>query len=100
MAIAELTTDTQVKTQLQLLQDISRGSEARDFAVRFWDGSTWEPGAGQPAQFTLVLNHAGSLRKMLWPPNDMSVAEAYIYDDCNIEGDLPAFIRFFRGLGA
>jgi cyclopropane-fatty-acyl-phospholipid synthase len=100
MAIAELTTHSQVKSQLQLLQDISRGSEPRDFAVRFWDGSTWEPDAGRPGLFTLVLNHAGSLRKMLWPPNDMSVAEAYIFDDCNIEGDLPAFIRFFRGLGA
>jgi cyclopropane-fatty-acyl-phospholipid synthase len=100
MAIAELTTDSQVKTQLQLLQDIMRGCQPCDVAVRFWDGSTWESDTGRLPLFTLVLNHAGSLRKMLWPPNDMSVAEAYIYDDCNIEGDLAAFIRFFRGLGA
>jgi len=100
MATAALTADTRVKTQLQLLQDLTRGCESCDFLVRFWDGSTWEPEPGRTALFTLVLNHPDSLRKMLWPPNDMSVAEAYVYDDCNIEGDLPAFIRFFRGLGA
>jgi len=100
MATAALTADARIKTQLQLLQDLTRGCEPRDFLVRFWDGSTWEPEPGRPALFTLVLNHPGSLRKMLWPPNDMSVAEAFVYEDCNIEGDLPAFIRFFRGLGA
>jgi cyclopropane-fatty-acyl-phospholipid synthase len=100
MAIAESTISAPIKTQIDLLQDLAHGCEPYAFQVRFWDGSTWEPQAGRQPAFTLVLNHPGSLRKMLWPPNDMSVAEAYIYDDCNIEGDLPAFIRFFRGLGA
>jgi cyclopropane-fatty-acyl-phospholipid synthase len=100
MATAQLTIDTEVQRQRELLRDLMHGSPPREFSVRFWDGSTWEPDDGRPIQFTLVLNHPGALRKMFWPPNDLSVAEAYVYDDCNIEGDLPAFIRFFRGLAA
>ena len=80
MATAELTADARVRTQLELLQDLTRG-QPRDFSVRFWDGSTWDSNSGGPALFTLVLNHAGALRRMLWPPNDLNVAEAYVYDD-------------------
>jgi cyclopropane-fatty-acyl-phospholipid synthase len=64
----------------------------RDFAVRFWDGSLMEPDAGQPARFTLVLNHPGALRRMFWIFNKASVGEAYIYGDIDIEGDIEHFI--------
>jgi cyclopropane-fatty-acyl-phospholipid synthase len=100
MAIADLTSDVAIKSQLKLLQDLTQGIESAPWGVRFWEGSTWEAAPDQPAVFTLVLNHPGALRKMLWPPSDLRVAEAYIYDDCNIEGDLPAFIRLFRGVAA
>jgi cyclopropane-fatty-acyl-phospholipid synthase len=60
----------------------------RDFAVRFWDGSTWEPEPGQTARFTIVLRHPGSLRRMFWPPTGLTVGEAYIYDDFDVEGDI------------
>jgi cyclopropane-fatty-acyl-phospholipid synthase len=100
MAITDLATDIAVRSQLKLVQDLAQRAEPAPWAVRFWEGSTWEVAPDQPALFTLVLNHPGALRKMLWPPSDLRVAEAYIYDDCNIEGDLPAFIRLFRGVAA
>jgi len=98
LATTLLTTDAQVQPSLAVLQDLVGGYTPRDFAVRFWDGTTWGPGPDQPANFTLVLNHPGSLRKMFWPPRFLSLAQAYIYDDFNVEGDLVAFAGFLRYL--
>lgn len=58
----------------------------RTFAVRLSDG-TELPGARTPA-FGLVLRHPGALRRMLMPPIELSMGEAYIYDDFDIEGDI------------
>jgi len=51
-----------------------------------WDGTVWEAEPGQPTRFMLVLKHPGALRKMFWPPGELALAEAYIYDDFDIEG--------------
>jgi cyclopropane-fatty-acyl-phospholipid synthase len=60
------------------------------FAVRFWDGTLWEANAGSEPEFTLVLRHPGAVRAMFWPPGELTVAEAYVYDDFDVEGDLEA----------
>src|SRR5262245_643359 len=76
-----------------LLAQLCDGCSPRDFAVRYWAGSSDGPDAGHDARFTLVLKHAGSLRQMLWPFNKAAVGEAYIYDDIDIEGDIMAFFE-------
>jgi cyclopropane-fatty-acyl-phospholipid synthase len=58
----------------------------RNFVIRLWDGSTL-PGISHPA-FTLVLNHPGALRRMFTPPIELSLGEAFIYGDFEIEGDI------------
>jgi cyclopropane-fatty-acyl-phospholipid synthase len=53
--------------------------------VRLWDGQTW----GAPdARCTLVLKHPGTLRRLCTDPSELSLGEAYIYDDVDIEGDV------------
>ena len=64
----------------------------RDFAIRLWDGTTLGPDSGQPARFTLVVNHPGALRQMFWPFNYSNVGEAYIFNDIDIEGDPERFM--------
>src|SRR5437763_1389878 len=92
MATIQLETkDRSVQDSLSLLQTLLRGYGPRDFAVRFWDGTTWEPDSGREARFTLVLQHPGSVRKMFWPPGGSTLAEAYVYDDFDIEGDILPF---------
>ena len=74
-----------------LLDEIFAGYRRRDFAVRLWDGSTWHPAGDEAARFTLVLRHPGALRAMLLPsPDELSLGEAYVSDDFDIEGDLEA----------
>ncbi len=54
--------------------------------VRLWDGSVWPE--HRPAKATLVLRHPGALRAMFLPGNEVALAEAYLYDDFDVEGDL------------
>jgi cyclopropane-fatty-acyl-phospholipid synthase len=86
-------TEHAVQTSLEVLEEILGAYQPRDFAVRLWDGTVWPPAPGQPAAFTLVLRHPGALRAMFLPPSEMHLAEAYIYDDFDIEGDIEAVFR-------
>jgi len=60
----------------------------RDFQVRLWDGTTW--GAEKQPRFTLVLKHPGALQAMVLSPSELTLGEAYICDDFDIEGDIEA----------
>ncbi|HEY6285011.1 MAG TPA: cyclopropane-fatty-acyl-phospholipid synthase family protein [Ktedonobacteraceae bacterium] len=84
--------DQALQTTLSLLQDLFGSIQQHNFAMRLWDGSTWRPDAGsqEPVRFTVVLQHPGALRKMFLPPNDLTLGEAYIYNDFDIEGDIEA----------
>jgi cyclopropane-fatty-acyl-phospholipid synthase len=79
-----------VQTGLSILRRIFSGYHPRDFAFRFWDGTMWGPEAGQATRFTFVLRHPGALRKMFLHADDLSLGEAYIYDDFDLEGDFNA----------
>ena len=61
----------------------------RPFDVRFWDG-TVDRGQNPQAPFTLVLNRPAALRRMLFPPNEMSIVESYIAGDVDIDGSMEA----------
>src|ERR671932_426626 len=80
-------------TTIAVLEDLFADYHPRDFAVRLWDGTTWEPDAGEKAHFTLVLRHPGALRAFLGAPSELALAEAYLYDDVDVEGDVEALIR-------
>ena len=85
--------DKAARTTMAILHELLGDLHPRDFAVRLWDGTVWEPEPGHPARFTLVLNHPGALRCMAVPPSDLQMAEAYIYGDCDIEGDIESVFR-------
>ena len=98
MSQLQTSSDPAVQQTQSLLDALTDGYTPRDFAVRFWDGSTRDPESGQSACFTLVLQHPGALRRMFWPPHRMPLGEAYIYDDFDVEGDIHAFLRFIHHL--
>ncbi len=69
----------------RILEKLFGSPAGRDFSVRFWTGDTEGP-TGAP--FTLVLGWPGALRSMLLPPTERSLGEAYVFGDCDVEGDL------------
>jgi cyclopropane-fatty-acyl-phospholipid synthase len=67
----------------------------RRHAVRYWTDTVEPAGAaplsrGAEPPFTLVLTSAGALRRMFLPPTELTLAEAFIHGDLDIEGDVEA----------
>jgi cyclopropane-fatty-acyl-phospholipid synthase len=52
--------------------------------VRAWDGSEAGP-AGTP---TVVVRDRRALRRLLWQPNELGLARAYVAGDLDLDGDL------------
>jgi cyclopropane-fatty-acyl-phospholipid synthase len=70
----------------------------RTFDVRYWDGSL-DRGNARPPRFTIVIARPGALRRMLLPPSELSLAEAFISGDVDIEGDLETTVRLADEVG-
>jgi cyclopropane-fatty-acyl-phospholipid synthase len=70
----------------------------RIFDVRYWDGSL-DRGNAKPPRFTIVIARPSALRRMLLPPSELSLAEALISGDVDIEGDLEATFRLANQVG-
>lgn len=93
----------EVAAALAVLDRILAGYRRRDFALRLWDGTSVPANPGEEARFTLVLNRPGALRRMLLPPTELALGEAYLDGDFDIEGDIIAAMRLgdvFENLGA
>src|SRR5690606_20543589 len=58
----------------------------RSFDIRLWDGTSLA-GTGE-RDFTLVVRSPGSLRRMFSPPVELSLGEAYLRGDFDVEGNL------------
>ncbi len=56
--------------------------------VRLWDGTYWP--SREPRAATLRLNHPGALRAMLAAGTEVALAEAYLRNDFDVEGDIEA----------
>jgi cyclopropane-fatty-acyl-phospholipid synthase len=61
---------------------------SRQFDIRYWDGSREEVPRDVP--FTLLINRPGALRRMLLPPNELTIIEAALSGDIDLEGDMEA----------
>ena len=73
---------------LAFLQDMLGGIHPRDFSFRLWDGSVWDAERGEPSQFTMVLRNPAALRTMFWSPSELTLGEAYLRNDLDVEGDI------------
>jgi cyclopropane-fatty-acyl-phospholipid synthase len=52
--------------------------------VRAWDGSEAGP-TGTPV---LVIRHKRALRRLMWQPNELGLARAYVAGEIDVDGDL------------
>lgn len=79
---AQLNTTQTIQSPLEISRSIVEllaGAVAgRGFAVKWWDGSLDAPLA---PRWTLTLGHPGALRRMLMPPTELALAEAFIRKD-------------------
>jgi len=90
--LATTARDSSVEITLELLDLVLADYRPRNFAIRLWSGDVW--GNSENSHFSLVLKHPDSLRRMLVGANQVTLGEAYIYDDFDIEGDVEAAFEF------
>jgi len=69
---------------LRPLVDATLGEDAT-VRVRCWDGSDYGP-ADAPVQ--VVFRTRRALRRLLWAPNELGFARAYVSGDVDLEGDV------------
>lgn len=84
--ISSLTERDHLKTSRAILGLLFGAAETRAFATRWWDGSLDLP-LLEP-QFTLEFRRPGALRRMLLRPTELSLAEAFIRKDFEVDGDI------------
>jgi cyclopropane-fatty-acyl-phospholipid synthase len=70
----------------------------RGFAVQLWNSE--ELPAESSAPFTLVLNHPGALRRMFSLPIELSLGEAFINKDFDIDGDIFSAFAWMDSIAA
>ncbi len=90
--------DQAVRLTLDLLDSLFKGDGAKHVGVRLWDGTRWPDDSPRPA--VLVLKHPGALRAMLLPGTEVGLAEAYLYDDFDIEGNIESVFGLADALTA
>jgi cyclopropane-fatty-acyl-phospholipid synthase len=88
MKTQPMRTDNLAARSLSILQFLLRDHHPRDYAIRLWDGTTWDAEPGQPVRFTMVICHPGSLRTMFLGQSENAMGRAYVYDDFDIEGNM------------
>jgi cyclopropane-fatty-acyl-phospholipid synthase len=81
--------DPATRASLAFLHDLFAGYPPADVAVRTRDGAGWRQSASP--RFTIVLNHPAAARRMFSPPKLLSLCEAYLYGDIDVEGDIEGF---------
>jgi cyclopropane-fatty-acyl-phospholipid synthase len=78
--------DPDVRTSIRCFEQLTADYQGRSFAVRLWEGTKWCH-AQQP-HFTLVIKHPGALRNIFASPTQLTLGQAFINDDLDIDGDL------------
>ena len=71
-----------------VLSEIFDGCSLEKVSVRLSDGTAWPD--ERPRSAVLALKHCEALRRMFLPGTEVGLAEAYLHNDFDIEGDIEA----------
>jgi len=77
-----------IRAAQRVVAELFGPTSAREFAVRYWDGTLEQPTGRRHPPFSLEIRHPAALRRMLLPPTELSIAEAYIRGDIDVGGDI------------
>lgn len=93
-------TDSGVPASQEVVEAIFGPVRERRFAVRYWDG-TFEPaGATSTPECTIRFERPGALRRMLLPPTELSIVEALISGDIEIDGSMESVMFLGDQIGS
>jgi cyclopropane-fatty-acyl-phospholipid synthase len=70
------------------LDGLFQGYQGPAFAVRLWDGCRWTSQPDQAPACTFVVTHPKALTALLARPSELTLGEAFIHGELDVEGDL------------
>ena len=91
--------DHGVDTTIGVLDLVFGGPSDRNFDIRLWNGVVHRGTAEPRADFSLDVRRRGALRRMLLPPSELSIVEAFISNDIEIEGNVESAMGLADSIG-
>ena len=80
--------------------DLAFGPPARrNYDIKLWDGTVQRGGVSPSADFSLFFTRRGALRRMLLPPSELTIVEAIISGDVEIEGNMESSMGLSDDIG-
>lgn len=74
--------------KVEILESLFRNYDGPAFSIRISDGWQWNSHGGEKVACTLVLNSAKALRSLMVHPDEVTLGEAFIRRDIEVEGDI------------
>jgi cyclopropane-fatty-acyl-phospholipid synthase len=90
------TSDPAVERTKRLIETVFGSYIGDQVAIRLWDGTLLPDDA--PRAATIVFKHPGALRQILLSRSELGMAEAYLYDDFDVEGEMEAIFDLADGV--
>ena len=91
-----LTLTSVAEATVSLLDRLLAHKPLENVSIRLWDGTLWPD--DRPRAATVVLNHPGSLRRMLAPGHAKGLGEAFVRGDFEVEGDIEQTVELALAL--
>lgn len=73
---------------LRFFKDLLGNYHPRNFVIELWDKTQWPAETNQFCRFILKINRPEAISSVFHHPTQLALAEAYIYDDFDIQGDI------------
>lgn len=74
--------------ETRVFSTLFEGYEGPPFAIRLWDGWQWSSSANLKPACTIVLENPKALRALVTDPSELTMGEAFIHGDLDVEGDI------------
>jgi cyclopropane-fatty-acyl-phospholipid synthase len=91
-----ITVGSKTGSNVRFLDDLFGRSTLQRVAFRFEDGTVWPD--DRPREAVFVLKRPGALREMFEPGTEIGLAEAYLHDAFDIEGDIESAFELAEAL--
>jgi cyclopropane-fatty-acyl-phospholipid synthase len=91
--------DPGVAATVAVLEMVFGADAERGYDIRLWDGSVRRGTCAPRADFSLNVRRRGALRRMLLPPSELSIVEAFISNDIDIEGNVESAMGLADSIG-
>lgn len=77
-----------VARRATIFHELFRGYEGPTFGVRLWDGWSWASTTDGRVECTVVLKNPKALRTLIASPSEITLGEAFMHGELDVEGDI------------